>query len=136
MLCLIEDFNLRLLPPSPDRRSSRSVEICSVGIVHDGLYVVSREEARGLVHHAFVPAVVVLLDHVDDGTLLEGELVLFVASVVVNGHHCGGSRELDVSCLQVRNKLLVCFTTGQLVSNLCQLLHTLPVAHLQLMPNV
>lgn len=50
----------------------------SVGIVHDGLNVVSREETRGAVHHPLIPAVVVLLDHVNDGPLLEGQLVLFV----------------------------------------------------------
>lgn len=58
--------------------------------MHDGLDVVAREEARGAVHHALVPAVVVLLDHIDDGTLLERELVLLVSGVVVDGHHCGG----------------------------------------------
>lgn len=59
----------------------------SVGVVHDGLDVVAGEEARGAVHHALVPAVVVLLDHVDDGALLERKLVLFVARVVIDGHH-------------------------------------------------
>lgn len=61
---------------------------CSVGVVHDGLDVVAGEEARGPVHHALVPAVVVLLDHVDDGALLEGQLVLLVSGVVVDAHHC------------------------------------------------
>lgn len=60
----------------------------SVGVVHDGLDVVAWEEARGAVHHALKPAVVVLLDHVDDGALLEGQLVLLVARVVVDGDHC------------------------------------------------
>lgn len=64
-------------------------EVCSVGIVHDGLDVVPREQARGPVHHAFVPAVVVLLDHVDNGAFLEWKLVVFVPRVVVNGHHWG-----------------------------------------------
>lgn len=60
----------------------------SVGVVHDGLDIVAWEEARGAVHHALKPAVVVLLDHVDDGALLEGQLVLLVARVVVDGDHC------------------------------------------------
>lgn len=57
--------------------------------MHDGLDVVAGEEARGPVHDALEPAVIVLLDHVDDGALLERKLVLFVAGVVVDGHHCG-----------------------------------------------
>lgn len=64
------------------RRSSGSVSV-----MHDGLHVVPREEARGAAHHTLVPAVVVLLDDVNDRPLLEGELVFFVARVVVNRHH-------------------------------------------------
>lgn len=59
----------------------------SVSVVHDGLHVVPREEARGAAHHAFVPAVVVLFDDVNDRPLLEGQLVFLIARVVVNRHH-------------------------------------------------
>ncbi len=64
------------------RRSCRSVSV-----VHDGLDVVSGEEAGGGVHHALKPAVLILLDDVNDRSFLERELVLLVGSVVVDGHH-------------------------------------------------
>lgn len=55
--------------------------------MHDGLDVVSGEEPRGAAHDALEPSVVVLLDDVDDRSFLEGQLVLFVARVVVDRHH-------------------------------------------------
>lgn len=61
--------------------------LSSVGVVHDGLDVVPGEEAGGRVHHSFKPAVLVLLDDVDDRSLLERQLVLLVGHVVVDGHH-------------------------------------------------
>ena len=64
----------------------------SVGVVHDGLHVVAGEEAGDAAGHALVPAVVVLLDDVDDGALHEGQLVVLVLGVVVDGHHWGGER--------------------------------------------
>lgn len=68
----------------------------SFGVVHDGLDVVPGEEAGGATHRSFVPAVVVLLDDVDDGALVEGQLVLLVRRVVVDRHHCPPMREEDV----------------------------------------
>lgn len=59
----------------------------SVSVVHDGLYVVSREETGGRVHHSFKPPVLVLLDDVYDRSFLERQLVLLVGRVVVDGHH-------------------------------------------------
>lgn len=55
--------------------------------MHDGLHVVSREESSDAVTDAFEPAVIVLLDYVDDGPLHEGQLVLFVLGVVVDSHN-------------------------------------------------
>lgn len=60
-----------------------------VSIVHDRLNIVSREESSDAVADAFEPAIVVLLDYVDDGPFHEGQLVLLVLGVVVNGHNCG-----------------------------------------------
>lgn len=62
-----------------------------VSIVHDGLDIVSREESSDAVADAFEPAVIVLLDYVDDGSLHEGQLVLFVLGVVVDGHNWKGA---------------------------------------------
>lgn len=56
--------------------------------MHDGLHVVAGEQAGDAVAHAFKPAVVVLLDDVDDRALHETQLVIFVPGVVVDGHHC------------------------------------------------
>ncbi len=69
------------------RRGAVAPPAGSVSVMHDGLHVVPREEARGAAHHALEPAVVVLLDDVNDRPLLEGQLVLFVARVVINSHH-------------------------------------------------
>lgn len=61
--------------------------------MHDGLDVVSREESRGATHDALEPAIVILLDDVDDRSFLEGQLVLFIARVVVDRHHWGKKQE-------------------------------------------
>lgn len=58
-----------------------------VSIVHDRLNIVSREESSDAVADAFEPAIVVLLDYVDDGPFHEGQLVLLVLGVVVDGHN-------------------------------------------------
>lgn len=59
----------------------------SVGVVHDGLHVVPGEEASGSAHHTLKPAIIILLDDVDDGPFLEGQLILLVPRVVIDGHH-------------------------------------------------
>lgn len=81
MLCLTKSLTFLYLSSS------------SVGVVHDRLNVVPGEEAGGATHCSFVPAVVVLLDDVDDGALVEGQLVLLVRRVVVDRHHCAPMRE-------------------------------------------
>lgn len=55
--------------------------------MHDALHVVAGEQPGDAVADALEPAVVVLLDHVDDGALHEGQLVVLVLGVVVDGHH-------------------------------------------------
>lgn len=65
--------------------------------MHDGLDVVAGEESRDAVADAFEPAVVVLLDDVDDGPLHEGQLVLLVLGVVVDGHHWREQQTTGVS---------------------------------------
>lgn len=75
--------------------------------MHDGLDVVAGEEARGPVHHALEPAVVVLLDHVDNSALLERKLVFFVSSVVVDGHNCrkeGEKKLINMKLKKVKKK--------------------------------
>ncbi len=56
--------------------------------LHARLDVVPGEESGDAVHDALVPAVVVLLDHVDGGALAERQLVLLILDVVVDRHHC------------------------------------------------
>lgn len=56
--------------------------------MHDGFHVVAGEEPREAVADPLEPAIVVLLDHVDDGPLDEAQLVVLVPGVVVDGHHC------------------------------------------------
>lgn len=51
------------------------------------LDIVPGEESGDAIHDALPPAVVVLLQHVDHGALLERQLVLFVRVVIVDRHH-------------------------------------------------
>lgn len=59
-----------------------------------GLHVVAGEESGDAVHDPLPPAVVVLLQHVDDGALLERELVLLVRVVVVYRHNYKNSTNI------------------------------------------
>lgn len=58
-----------------------------VSIVHDRLHVVSWEESGDAVADAFEPAVIVFLDDVDDGSFHEGQLILLILSIVIDGHN-------------------------------------------------
>jgi len=64
-----------------------STETTELGMLHGLLNIIAREEARDALHHPLPPTVVVLLQHVDDLTLLERQLVLLVRVVVVDGDH-------------------------------------------------
>lgn len=55
--------------------------------MHDGLDVVAGEQARDSATDSLEPAVIVLLNDVDDGSLHEAQLIVFIRSVVVDGHH-------------------------------------------------
>lgn len=55
--------------------------------MHDRLDVVSWEESGDAVTDAFEPAVIVFLDYVDDGSFHEGQLILLVLAVVIDGHN-------------------------------------------------
>ena len=57
------------------------------------LDVVAGEEAGDAVQNALPPAVVVLAQDVDDGVLLEAQLVLFIRVVIVHGHNCKNKNE-------------------------------------------
>lgn len=81
-----------------------SVCVVLVGIVHDGLHVVSWEESGDAVADAFEPAVIVLLDYVDDGAFHEGQLVLFVLGVVVDGHNWEEGKESESEGVKERRR--------------------------------
>lgn len=65
--------------------------VCSfsllVSIVHDRLNVVSWEQSGDAVADPFEPAVIVFLDNVDDGSFHEGQLILLVLGIVIDGHN-------------------------------------------------
>lgn len=65
--------------------------VCSfsllVSIVHDRLNVVSWEQSGDAVADPFKPAVIVFLDNVDDGSFHEGQLILLVLGIVIDGHN-------------------------------------------------
>lgn len=66
--------------------------VSSVGVVHDGLHVVPGKQTRDAVAHSLEPAVVILLDDVDDGSFHERQLVVLIFDVVVDGNHCKDER--------------------------------------------
>ncbi len=86
----------RLPPHPPITTKIRSCEEhaqdlivwASVGVVHDGLHVVSRKQTSEAVANAFKPAVVVLLDDVDNGSFHEAQFIFLILEVVVDGNHC------------------------------------------------
>merc|ERR1719192_1814073 len=53
--------------------------------LHGLLDIVAGEETGDPLHHALPPSIVVLLQHIDDLALLEGQLILLVGVVVVDG---------------------------------------------------
>lgn len=55
--------------------------------MHDGLDVVSRKEACDAVTNTLEPTVVVLLDDVDYGSFYEGQFIVLVLGVIIDGHH-------------------------------------------------
>lgn len=58
-----------------------------VSVVHDGLHVVAGKQAGDAVAHALEPAIVIFFDDVDDGAFHEGQLIILVLGVVIDGHH-------------------------------------------------
>lgn len=59
----------------------------SVGIVHYWFHVIAGEKAGDAVTHSLKPAIIVLLDDIDNGAFHEGQLVIFILGVVIDGHH-------------------------------------------------
>lgn len=56
-----------------------------VSIVHDRLHVVSWEESGDAIADTFKPAIIVFLDNIDDGSFHEGQLILLILGIVVDG---------------------------------------------------
>lgn len=76
---------------SPDsscsRRCGGSVLWSSLRVMHDRLHIVPWEEPCHSIHDTLIPAVIVFLDDINDGTFLKRELVFFVLCVVIDRHH-------------------------------------------------
>lgn len=93
---------LALLPPSPTPPSMLK-EGPIVVVSHQRLHIVAREEPCDPIHNSLPPAIVVLLDDVNDCVLREAQLVLLVGRVVINcndflqvvGGHRWGIRAWD-----------------------------------------
>lgn len=58
-----------------------------VSIVHDGLHVVSWEKPGDAIADSFEPAVIILLDDIDDGSFHKGQLILLILGIVIDGHN-------------------------------------------------
>lgn len=55
--------------------------------MHDRLHIVPWEEPRHSIHDPLIPAVVIFLDDINNGTFLKRQLIFFVLCVVVDCHH-------------------------------------------------
>lgn len=49
--------------------------------------VISRKQSGNAVHDAFPPSVIVLFQHVNNGTFLKTQFVVFVRVIVVDSHN-------------------------------------------------
>lgn len=58
-----------------------------VSIVHDGLHIVSWEKPGDAIADSFEPAVIILLDDIDDGSFHKGQLILLILGIVIDGHN-------------------------------------------------
>lgn len=75
--CLKQEFLVFVLLPFDGTKSN--LKSC--------FHIVAGEESRDPVHDPLPPSVIVLLQDVNGRTLGEGQLVLFVSRVVVDGGH-------------------------------------------------
>jgi len=64
-----------------------------IGIVHDWFDVIPRKQASYSIANSFIPAVIVLLYHINDCTLHKRQLVVFVLCIVIYSNNCGLNRE-------------------------------------------
>ena len=64
-----------------------STEPAELGMLDRLLDIVAREQSSDPLHHSLPPTVVILLQYIDDLPLLEGQLVLLVGVVVIDGNH-------------------------------------------------
>jgi len=54
--------------------------------------VIARKQSSVTVHNALPPAIIVLLDDVDDCSFVKCEFVVLVLLVTVDGNHCSNTR--------------------------------------------
>ncbi len=80
-------------------------------LLETGFNVVAREETRHPVHHSFPPPVIILLGDKDDSALREGQLIVFVLDVVIDGNNCNSKRQGSYKKLKVKLKNIVGGTT-------------------------
>lgn len=55
---------------------------------HEWLHIVSWEESCYSIHHTFPPSIIIFLQNINNGVLIECELILLVGSVIIHSNHC------------------------------------------------
>lgn len=76
-----------------------------VSIVHDGLHVVSWEKPSDAIADSFEPAVIILLDDIDDGSFHKGQLILLILGIVIDGHNWKKQHQGQSTLLRCKIKI-------------------------------
>ena len=64
-----------------------------IGIVHDWFNIIPRKQASYSITNSFIPAVIILLYHINDCTLHKRQLIVFVLCIVIYSNNCGLNRD-------------------------------------------
>lgn len=77
----------------PSTRPNFEKQRILIGIVHDWFNIIPRKQAGYSIANSFIPAVIVLLYHINDCTLHKRQLIIFVLCIVIYSNDCGSNRE-------------------------------------------
>jgi len=73
--------------------------------------VVAGKESSVTVHNTFPPAIIILLDDVDNCSFVKREFVVLVLLVAVDSDHCNTARQISTSARHISTSILEAFST-------------------------